>query len=174
MIETQHETQETVTAWAIATFGNGGSDLRCATRANEEMAELLSCLSRAEPDMDAVRLELADVCIVLWRLGTRLGIALDTLDSGASPSRDERTALHRAACANEYLGFVMFNLSQPMAPNIRGAKSSVHSAWRVLLSTALDLGIDLQAAINAKMKINRARVWRKDGSGHGYHVKAQP
>ena len=31
-------------------------------------------------------------------------------------------------------------------------------------------GIDLHAAVDAKMKVNRARVWKKDGSGCGYHV----
>ena len=32
-------------------------------------------------------------------------------------------------------------------------------------------GGDLQDAVDRKMKVNRARVWERDGSGHGYHVK---
>lgn len=41
----------------------------------------------------------------------------------------------------------------------------------VLFRLAERMGVDLLAEIDAKMKINRARVWRTDGSGHGYHVR---
>jgi len=41
----------------------------------------------------------------------------------------------------------------------------------VLMRLANVIGQDLTAAINAKMAINRQRVWKTDGTGHGYHVK---
>jgi len=34
------------------------------------------------------------------------------------------------------------------------------------------LGVDLRREIDAKMKINRARKWKRDGTGHGQHIKA--
>ena len=36
------------------------------------------------------------------------------------------------------------------------------------------LGSDMAAEVERKMEINRAREWRVDGSGCGYHVKAKP
>src|SRR6185436_19430278 len=33
------------------------------------------------------------------------------------------------------------------------------------------LGGDFCELIDAKMRINRSREWKKDGSGHGYHVR---
>lgn len=41
-----------------------------------------------------------------------------------------------------------------------------------LCVAAAKLGVDLQAAIDAKMKINRGRTWKLDASGCAYHVKA--
>ena len=32
-------------------------------------------------------------------------------------------------------------------------------------------GYDLLEEINKKMAKNRARMWQKDGTGHGYHVR---
>lgn len=41
-----------------------------------------------------------------------------------------------------------------------------------LYVAASEMGIDLQAAIDAKMAINRSRTWRRDATGCIYHVKA--
>ncbi len=32
-------------------------------------------------------------------------------------------------------------------------------------------GFDLDAAIDAKMALNRMREWKRDGTGHGYHIE---
>lgn len=40
----------------------------------------------------------------------------------------------------------------------------------VLSRLATSLGVDVGQAVESKMKINRARTWAKDGTGHGYHV----
>lgn len=32
-------------------------------------------------------------------------------------------------------------------------------------------GGDIWEAVERKMEVNRARVWKKDGTGHGYHVR---
>jgi len=41
----------------------------------------------------------------------------------------------------------------------------------VLSRVMTRLGVDLQAEIDRKMAKNRARKWKLDGTGHGYHVK---
>lgn len=64
--------QQRITKWSDDTFGPVRSNLSIAVRANEEMAELLSCLSRNDNDQHA-REEVADVIIILCRLVCRLG-----------------------------------------------------------------------------------------------------
>lgn len=64
--------QEAITRWASDTFGEVRSNLSIAVRANEEMAELLACLSLDDNDPHA-RVEVADVIITLCRLVSRLG-----------------------------------------------------------------------------------------------------
>lgn len=44
----------------------------------------------------------------------------------------------------------------------------------VLMRLAQATGQDLMAAVDAKMAINRARQWRVDGAGHGYHTVKAP
>jgi NTP pyrophosphatase (non-canonical NTP hydrolase) len=41
----------------------------------------------------------------------------------------------------------------------------------VLYRVATRLGVDLHERIDAKMAQNRVRKWRRDGTGHGYHVE---
>src|SRR5467141_2355210 len=65
------ETQSTISEWAEATFGPAGSNLRCATRANEEMAELLREIAIDDHSPKASD-EAADVTIVLCRLAERM------------------------------------------------------------------------------------------------------
>lgn len=66
------ETQLSISEWANETFGASGSSLRVVTRANEEMAELLGCLSIDDASPKALE-EIADVFIVLYRAAWRLG-----------------------------------------------------------------------------------------------------
>jgi len=53
----------------------------------------------------------------------------------------------------------------------RASGYSLREALRDLSDLATRLAINLPAAIDAKMAINRARRWRVDGNGHGAHVK---
>jgi NTP pyrophosphatase (non-canonical NTP hydrolase) len=41
----------------------------------------------------------------------------------------------------------------------------------VLAVIAHRRGVDLQAEVDEKMRINRSRTWRSHGDGTGYHVK---
>jgi len=69
------ETQSSISDWATQTFGESGSTLRVAIRANEEMSELLRCLSVDDCSPKAAE-EIADVVIVLCRVATRLGVTI--------------------------------------------------------------------------------------------------
>lgn len=82
------ETQLTVTEWANATFGAVGSNARVASRANEEMAELLRCLTADDNHPKAAE-EIADVFIVLYRLATRL-------NSNVQLEIDRKMAINRS------------------------------------------------------------------------------
>jgi NTP pyrophosphatase (non-canonical NTP hydrolase) len=41
----------------------------------------------------------------------------------------------------------------------------------ILYRLARNLGTDLQTEIDRKMEINRNRTWKRDDTGHGYHVR---
>ncbi len=69
------ENQQSISAWATQTFGDASSNMRVATRANEEMAELLRALGSDENHPKAIE-EAADVVIVLFRLAARMGHSL--------------------------------------------------------------------------------------------------
>lgn len=97
------ENQKTISDWANEVFGPGGSNARVATRANEEMAELLRALTSNDNHPKAAE-EAADIVIVLYRVATRLGV-------------------------------------------------------------------DLMEEVDRKMAINRGRIWERDNTGHGYHVR---
>lgn len=44
----------------------------------------------------------------------------------------------------------------------------------ILFRLARECGVDLMQAVDAKMAKNRQRVWKLDGTGHGYHVREAP
>jgi NTP pyrophosphatase (non-canonical NTP hydrolase) len=74
------ENQKTVSKWAEETFGPASSNARVAARANEEMAELLRCLTNDDSHPKAIE-EAADVVIILYRLADRMGFDLmDEID----------------------------------------------------------------------------------------------
>lgn len=70
------ETQFSISTWCQKTFGPAGSNARTAARANEEMAELLRCLTANDANPKAGE-EMADVAIALYRLADRMGFDLE-------------------------------------------------------------------------------------------------
>ena len=96
------ETQSSIALWAEHTFGLS-TQIRAATRMNEEVAELLAKMSNATVSHSKIIEEVADVQIVLYVLAERLHMNLD-------------------------------------------------------------------AEVQNKMKVNRSRKWKLDGSGCGQHV----
>jgi hypothetical protein len=70
-----HEDQKSINDWITETFGEAGSNFSVASRANQEMSELLMALAVDDFDPKAVE-EAADIVIVLYRLAERLGADL--------------------------------------------------------------------------------------------------
>lgn len=69
------ETQASINEWITGTFGEAGSNISVAARANQEMAELIMKLAVDDNDREAVE-EVADVVIVLYRLVARFDAKL--------------------------------------------------------------------------------------------------
>lgn len=163
----QPETQQSISQWAEATFGPSGSDLRVWARANEEMAELLRLLTfNASPDPEKVAEECADVVIVLLRLAERRGWEVQPW---ASSGRFAPISL--ASRANEKMAALLVVLEE------NNSRFPAEGRWRLeevlgaLKALCLSIGQEPAAALDRKMAVNRARQWKLDGSGHGYHVK---
>ena len=70
------EDQYAIAAWAEEAFGPVASNARLAARANEEMSELLRCLT-TDDDGPGAGEEVADILIVLSRLGRNMGFNID-------------------------------------------------------------------------------------------------
>ena len=66
------ETQKSIASWAADTFGIA-TPARCATRMNEEVAELLAHLTSPVTIPYEAAEECADILIVLYVLAERLG-----------------------------------------------------------------------------------------------------
>lgn len=69
------ETQQTISAWALDTFGPGATALSVSARALKEMAELIMTLTIG--DEEKARDEVADVAIVLCQVAEKLGVRID-------------------------------------------------------------------------------------------------
>src|SRR6266404_473025 len=167
------ETQSTISEWAEATFGPAGSNLRCATRANEEMAELLRELALDDRSPKAPD-EAADIAIVLCRLAQRMKFSLT--DETAKRSYEffpRRTSgVSAAISANREMGRLLSRL-EIEDDHPQAAQQAAHAAGGVILWLVRLLqisGSDLWQEVDRKMAINRARTWHLDGSGHGYHI----
>lgn len=88
-----------------------------------------------------------------------------------------RSPLRAAIRANEEMAELLKHLSQDeIGPEgteyyISKIRDEIADIHIVLARVATISGIDIQRAIDDKMQINRARTWKRDGTGHGYHVK---
>lgn len=189
------ETTESISQWAIETFGDGGTDLHAAVRLMEEVAELVAVVVEfeswdADPETMAasaehraaidrihpkMREEAADVAIVLARLTRRLtGGDLDLKrpggGSGWHPFAHQAATLNTAGAkllAALRKREVDFDRCAQWAPLAAADQDALHHVIDAFEALTRDLG--LQAAVDAKMAINRARKWGVVG-GHGQHV----
>ena len=158
------ESQSSICAWADATFGPPVSDASIAARALHELAELVTACVHGAP-AEEIGAEVADVVIVLARLGRALEIDVIAALGQTSRQPSKHDAAWHAANACGHLASVMTMCS--------GGWQRSYLGWCIgaLAALARDIAIDLPAAIDAKMAVNRARKWILDGRGHGEHVR---
>ncbi|MBY2918897.1 MazG-like family protein [Rhizobium leguminosarum] len=76
MSDERVETQASINDWISTTFGETGSNISVAARANQEMSELVMALAIDDNDPNAV-VEAADIVIILYRLAHRFGKDLE-------------------------------------------------------------------------------------------------
>ena len=159
------ENQDSIVAWTNETFGESPNVLRVAARANEEMAELLRAVT-AGIGLAKIAEEAADVAIVLCRVTKRVGLTVDFAGPGCS---NYGSLLRPALQANASLALVMLELDVPV--NFQRIAILLDDVFMFLREVCVLCGTTLDAAIQAKMAINRGRTWNLDGSGQGYHVR---
>ena len=74
-----------------------------------------------------------------------------------------------AARANEEMSELLRALS--VDENHPKAAEEIADIVIILMRVASQLGTTIAAEVDRKMAINRERVWKLDGTGHGYHVR---
>ncbi len=151
------ETQQSICAWADATFGPPASDADLAAWALREMSELVTACVIGEP-AERIGVEIADVVIVLARLGRSLDV--DVFEAGRALTTRLDVAQYAANAARNIASLIG-----------DGDFTNLRWALGALALLAVSVGVDLPAAIDAKMAINRARKWTLDGRGHGQHTE---
>ena len=162
------ETTESIIQWANDAFGAAPKQERAIARANEEMAELLRALtSGVEPAKCAE--ECADVAIVLVGRSFLFGCSLSELLVTNVSERPWAPPLYYASKAQVALGQFMECVS--LSPHNDSRPYYVATVLTDLEKCCIALGFNLLSCIDAKMAINRNRVWNQTGDGHGYHVR---
>lgn len=163
------ETTQSIAVWADQTFGAAPSAFRVATRANEELAELLRAISAGKPTAEIAE-EAADTAIVLARLGHMIGAdvlkaAKAWLISPRGYPMDYAVKAHHNMGA--LLGHTLGN-----STTVAG-RAALATCIGELMNVCSALGHDLLAEIDRKMEVNRTRQWKLDGTGHGYHERVR-
>jgi hypothetical protein len=165
------ETQESIAIWADAAFGVAPKLLRILARANEEMAELLRAVTSSKTPHE-IATEAADVAIVLARVGKIVGNDLIALCGVQVRERNwngaevEKTATRANHMLSHAMLLTSYSEKEDPRPVFYLERTMIHLAI-VVASVRLDLG----SYIDAKMAVNRMRVWKRDGTGHGYHIR---
>lgn len=156
------ETQKTITEWAEATFGKTTA-LDRLVRCNVEAAELISAIHNGA-SLDIIRSELADVYIIFLQVREALGYRepVDLYDGIHGEPELEAAEL----C--ERLGAMMTTMLSRHAP--RRYPQQVFNIESCIKLIARSLSVDLQAAVDDKMRINRARSWQRLSSGRFQHA----
>lgn len=162
------ETQSSICTWADATFGVPVSDASIAARALVEMAKLVTAVVNGEP-AERIGVEIADVVIVLARLGVALGIdVVGLIDRQVEGRLPDHYVAITAASTSVWLAEILLAVT---SGDLDVAQAHALRLFRDLAALASWNGINLPAAIDAKMAVNRTRKWVRDGNGHGRHVE---
>jgi hypothetical protein len=163
------ETQASILEWKRATFGVS-TPMRQMARAVEEAAELFRAVTSGA-DPSRVSVEAADVALILADIGELLGVA-DWLADGrptriSQPERLVAFVVTQLGCLAREVAEIDPEQGESGLYVPRSILRSIIGALQELVEFG-----DLKGVIDAKMAINRARVWSLDGTGHGYHRSA--
>jgi len=173
------ETPDTILAWSRETFGQRTA-LKIATRASKEVNEAMCAVLNDAP-MEAILDEVADCGVMMWQVAGLLDvvhrITVPTRVPTVGPHGQERVPQYslainlqrRFTSVLDDLSSVCHTTDSPHS-YAASAKLVIADALLLLERLALTLGIDLQAAVNAKMVINRARKWEQLPNGSYQHV----
>jgi hypothetical protein len=165
------ENQGTISAWADQTFGPVNSDLRIAIRAAEEAVEACRAITTGQPPAKIAE-ELADTVIVLYRLAERHKLHLDN-DQGVI--QDTNVATSKTEILPGAIMAVIGGICAVVSKPDGSFKEDLAEGFALLTACCVviceRLGTNLYEEIDRKMAVNRAREWKLDGSGHGYHVR---
>lgn len=162
------ETQASICEWADATFGEAPDIRRIFSRANEEAAELVTHTVMPEIDTEKIATECADIAIILCRAARACNtdiyecINFD-MDVNGYVYGAAVTVVYQMGITLMYAG--RNDIDYDVMRNLIGK-----TIFR-LAEICAALGYKLSERIETKMARNRAREWRLDGSGHGYHTK---
>lgn len=167
-----NETQDTISEWAVKTFGPAGTVSSVTVRAMKELVELMGELANpGDVDHHRVCDECADVVIVLTRAAKRLGYDIFT------EMEAERRFINHEQSSIMHVIVAMDRMNALLRQCTRERRIAPGDERWLLGSIAAELeevctrhGGSLRTCIDAKMAINRGRVWRLDGRGHGQHV----
>lgn len=164
------ETQAGISEWADATFGPANDIRRILSRAFEEAAELVTHTVMPCPDLDKIAVECADIAIVLCR-GARW--------AGDDRLVDDCVSLRGLINGGGIYGAALrvcdtllnaLRICEETGAQV-GIVRLIGQAVIKLAEICHAIGHSLGECIDTKMARNRAREWRLDGSGHGYHTK---
>lgn len=170
------ETPETILAWSDACFGSP-TTLQIAVRTSKEVNEAMcAILNNAAPEV--ITDELADCGVMLWQVAARFGVDhYSTL--GPLPVATDASRWAEAVYLQLAFTKVLDNLRLAAAYGrahepyyLTQAGVSLGNVIRSLTRLERAFAIDLQAAVDAKMAINRARTWAKGDDGSYQHVEA--
>lgn len=166
----RNETQATISEWATATFGDGGTDLHAALRCLDEAVEALEAIwvnDRIDLWQTKVAEEVADVFITAARLGVRLDevtlLSPPPATKGYVDVTDSRRSVSElVGTVGRIVGALRRAEMAPEAEKItwhHTARALTGCLFNMFPRVGQHLGVDLQEHVNRKMQINRARTY---------------
>lgn len=164
------ESQASIVAWSVETFGVCPSNLRLASRANEELAEAVRSFAADPNSIDAAK-EAADVIIVLCSLADAFGVQFnhfqeqDMCRSGLSPAQ-------LLMDANTFMAHLLDSLIRN--DNDMTATHWIYGCYQKLCWFIRRIGLEPYVLVNQKMIINRSRKWVKDDGPGGTGRQVRP
>lgn len=171
------ETQASIVAWAVETFGPADSFRRVVVRACEEVIELQRAISVEAPPSD-MAIELADIAIVMCRVATMRETDLyirfahvHLAPQQFNPDWYERFYALALAVEERLLTLKKIPCTCDLGHALDPGRIQIEAIGRELRMMSAMCGADIRTSIDTKMAINRAREWTLDGFGHGYHVR---